>query len=126
MRYIMLLIMLGICGQTAFAHEFLPTYPRLQLSYVPGVLHTEMELFNKREDIQYYEFSVWTEDWKRVPFATTDKIQQIGYLEKKRIDIYIREKDKHRAVYICSKSKRLKADETRTTIASRICSKIKD
>jgi len=126
MRYIMLLIMLGIGGQTASAHEFLPTYPRLQLSYVPGVLHTEMELFNKREDIQYYEFSVWTEDWKKVPFATTEKIQQIDYLEKKRIDIYIREKDKHKAVYICSKSKLLKADVSRATIASRICSKIKD
>ena len=126
MRYIML-ILLGIGGlNNVLAHEFLPTYPRLQLSYVPGVLHTEMELFNKREDIQYYEFSVWTEDWKKVPFATTDKIQQIGYLEKKRIDIYIREKDKHRAVYICSKSKLLKADVSRATIASRICSKIKD
>jgi len=122
-----MLILLGIGGlNSVSAHEFLPTYPRLQLSYVPGILHTEMELFNKREDIRYYEFSVWTEDWKKVPFATSEKIQQIDYLEKKRIDIYIREKDKHKAVYICSKSKLLKADVSRTTIASRICSKIKD
>lgn len=128
MRYIMLILLLGICGlKNVSAHEFLPTYPRLTLSYVPGILQTQMELFNRREDIQYYEYSVWSKDFEsKVPFATNEKIQRIGYLEKKVIDIYIRAKDKDRAVYICSKSKMLKQDVSRTTMASRICSKIKD
>lgn len=124
MRFIMILIMLGVCGQ-ATAHEFLPTYPKLGLSYVPGVLHTEMELFNARQDIQYYEFGVFDSEWNKVPFATSEKIMKIEYLEKKRIDIYIREEDKNRATYICSKSKIIAKDVNRTMMSSRICSKIK-
>ena len=47
------------------------------------------------------------------------------HLEKKKVDIYIREKDSKDAVYICSKSKLLVDGGSKTSIISRICSKIK-
>jgi len=124
MRYIMLIGLLGICGQT-YAHEFLPTYPKLRQSFVPGVLYTQMELFNKRENIRFYELEVFDSNWKKVSFATTEKITKIEYLEKKQIDVYIRKEDKSRATYICSKSKILVENTTKPIMASRICSKIK-
>ena len=47
------------------------------------------------------------------------------HLERKNITVYIREEDKEKALYICSKSKTL-VDEAQTSIVtSRICSKIK-
>ena len=107
------------------AHQFTPTYPKLTPSFVEGLVSTQMTLFNKRSDVEYYELSVFDKDWNEVPFATTKKIIEIQYLETKQIDIYIRNADKERAVYICSRSKLKAKSETSTLIASRICSKIK-
>ena len=109
----------------ASAHEFTPTYPKLKPSYVAGVLYASMTLFNKRSDVEYYEMGVFNADWNPVPFAVQSKIIKIKHLEKKKIDIYIREKDRKDAVYICSKSKLIVTGGSKTSISSRICSKIK-
>lgn len=124
MRYIMLLGLMGICGLSN-AHEFLPTYPKLIQSYVPNVLYTQMDLFNKRENIRFYQLEVFDDEWKKVPFATAEKIIKVEYLEKKEIDIFIRSEDKSRARYICSRSKLIVEEVTKPIMASRICSKIK-
>jgi hypothetical protein len=84
-----------------------------------------MELFNSRQDVQYYELGVFDADMNSVPFAATERIVQVKYLDRKSIDIYIREQDRSRVVYICSKSKLLKGEGTASLVASRICSKIK-
>jgi len=107
------------------AHEFTPTYPKLKTSYVEGVLYATMTLFNARDDVEYYQFGVFDAEWNKVPFAMQNKIMRFKHLEKKKVDIYIREKDSKDAVYICSKSKLLVDGGSKTSIISRICSKIK-
>jgi hypothetical protein len=42
-----------------------------------------------------------------------------------KVDVYIRDEDKDRAVYVCSLSKLLPTKEAVTIVSSRICSKIK-
>ena len=110
----------------ASAHEFTPTYPKLKQSYVEGVLYTTMTLFNKRTDVQYYELGVFDAEWNKIPFAVQEDIMLIKHLETKEIDVFIREKDKDEAVYICSKSKLVIEGNSKTSLSSRICSKIKD
>ena len=125
MKHIILFLVLALGGQQVWAHEFTPAYPTLEQSYIDGVLQTKMLIFNRRNDVNYYEISVFDGEWNPIPFAMTDKIVEVKYLERKYIDIFIREKDKNRAVYICSKSM-LKSDGNNVTlVSSRICSKIK-
>ena len=121
-RYLVLLLLAG----TATAHQLTPTYPKLEMSFVPGVVQARMQLFNKRTDINYYEFQVFDKDWNSIPFAVNGKIQRVEYLETKNVDIYIQNENKDRATYICAKSKILAAEvEKVTSVSSRICSKIK-
>ena len=122
-RYLIIL-MLWASGHVS-AHEFTPTYPKLKTSYVEGVLYATMTLFNARTDVEYYQFGVFDAEWNKVPFAMPNKIMRFKHLEKKKVDIYIREKDSKDAVYICSKSKLVVDGGSRTSIISRICSKIK-
>lgn len=122
-RYLILL-MLWASGH-ASAHEFTPTYPKLKPSYVPGVLSAKMTLFNLRNDVEYYEFGVFDAEWNKVPFAMQNKIMKFKHLDKKTVEVYIREKDSKDAVYICSKSKLLVDGGSKTSVSTRICSKIK-
>lgn len=107
------------------AHEWTPTYPKLSMSHIENVWTTRMKLFNSREGIDYYDVSVFDQEWNAVPFAVLMNPMSVKYLETKYIDIYIRDKDKSRAVYICSKSKLYAIDTTKPMLFSRICSKIK-
>ena len=84
-----------------------------------------MTLFNARDDVEYYQFGVFDAEWNKVPFAMQNKIMKFKHLEKKNVDIFIREKDRKDAVYICSKSKLIVDGGSKTSIISRICSKIK-
>lgn len=122
-RYVIVLMMVLSCS--ANAHQFLPTYPKFQNSFVEGVVYTKMELFNKRKEIGFYELGVFDEDWNSIAFATESKIIRINYLETKYINVYIKKEDLKRAVYICTESKIKKEDIRATSIASKICSKIK-
>ena len=109
----------------ASAHEMTPTYFELSQSYIDNVLKTTIELFNRREDVKYYEINVYDKDWKEIPFVTTNKIVHLEYLAKESIDIYIRKSDRDKVAYICTLSKFIKSSESKTNVASRICSKIK-
>ena len=107
------------------AHEFTPTYPTLKQSYLPGILYVTMTLFNKRENVEYYELGVFDENWEAVPFVSMgNPIIKIEYLQKREINIYITEKNKERAKYVCSKSKLVVDGTAKTSVSSRICSKI--
>jgi len=130
MRYLFALaiIISGVLlvASKASAHEMVPTYPRLQSSYLDGLQVTTMTLFNRRSDVEFYEIGVFTEDWEEVRFVSQYTIHKIPYLSTVSFDIYIRDEDKYKARYICSKSKLRKADGTiRTAVSSRICSKVK-
>ncbi len=103
----------------------LPTYPRLQPSYVDDVMQVQMRMFNKRRDVDWYEVGVFDAKWNPVPFVTGYRILKIEYLSHVRFDVYIREADAKRAHYICSQSKLRRDDSEGTVVASRICSKFR-
>jgi len=119
-----MLLLIVLSGQ-ASAHQWTPTYPTLEPSYVSGVLRARMLLYNARSDISYFQIDVFDDDWNSVPFATTDKLVNVNYLSRKTIDIHIREKDKDRVRYFCTSSRSLSQQEKGTIVTSRICSKIK-
>jgi len=124
MRYIMIAVMLTLGGY-ANAHQWLPTYPKLENSYVDGILKVKMELFNSRNDVKYYEIAVYDKDFNPLKFAVQERIVQVDYLKRKNIDVFIREQDRNVATYVCSKSKLLKGTGGATLVSSQICSKIK-
>jgi hypothetical protein len=109
----------------ANAHEMTPTYPKLEPSHLDGVVKTTMQMFNKREDVEYYEIGVFDQEFKPVPFVTSYTIVKIKYLGKVTFDVYLRKSDMEQAVYVCSRSKLRKDTQVRTAIASTICSKFK-
>lgn len=109
---------------TAQAHEWTPTYPKFRPSFLDDIVVTTMTLFNKRKEIEYYEISVYDEDWKTIPFATPNKLINVPYLGQKAVEIYVREIDRERIEYICTTSKRFVDDTESTGIDSRICSKV--
>jgi hypothetical protein len=121
-RYVFILL-IGIAGHVN-AHQFLPTYPTFEYSFIEGVVQTKMQLFNKRKEIEYYELSVYDANWKSLPFATESKIVKIQYLQTKDILVYIKKEDLKRVKYICSESKIQKENNQNTLVSSRICSKI--
>ena len=108
------------------AHEMVPTYPRLEVSHVDGLLKATMKMFNKRADVEYYEVGVFDKDFNPVPFVTAYNVFKLEYLGHVTFDVYIRAQDRDRAVYVCSKSKIRKDSTTKTAISSKICSKFKD
>ena len=124
MRFVMILSLV-LCSVGLKAHEWTPTYPELTQSYVESVLVTEMELWNGRPDVEYYQINVWDSDWNPVPFAVAQRIIRVKYLSRASVNVYVRKSDSERVTYICSKSKLVKDSGTKALIASRICSKIK-
>lgn len=124
MRFVMFLLLMAIGGY-ANGHQFTPTYPKLESSHVSGVLKVRMELFNSRKDVRFYEMLVYDGEWNPLVFAVQERIINVEYLSRKYIDIYIREQDKDKVVYICSKSKLTTNNPQATIVSSRICSKIK-
>ena len=121
-RYVIVLMM--FVSSCANAHQFLPTYPKFQNSFVEGVVYTKMELFNKRKEIGFYELGVFDADWNSLSFASESKLIRINYLETKSVNVYIKKEDLKRIKYICSESKIQKDNIQNTVVSSRICSKI--
>lgn len=107
------------------AHEMIPTYPKLEQSHLDGVYKSTLKMFNKREDVQYYEIGVFDKDFQPIPFVTAYNIIKINYLGHVTFDVYIRKDDVDRAVYVCSRSKLRKDSKVRTVVSSVICSKFK-
>lgn len=124
MRYIMCAMMFLSLGY-ANAHEWTPTYPKLRPSYVSGIMVTTMNLYNSRKDVDYYAVGVYDKDFNPIRFATSEQIIRLKHLERKNVEVYVRNKDVTKGMYICSESKMLKDDVTATIVFSRICSKVK-
>jgi hypothetical protein len=121
-----LVFVLLLCGGQAIAHQFTPTYPKFEPSFIDGVLQTKMELFNKRQEVGYYELDVFDQAWNPVSFASSQgKIIQVQYLETKSIEIYLKNQDIKRAVYICTESRLFRNRGQQSLVSSKICSKIK-
>jgi hypothetical protein len=107
----------------AHAHEMIPTYPKWKTSIYDGLLVTEMEMFNKREDVEYYEIAVFDKDWNVIPFVSSFKLFRLEYLSKVKFEVFIRKQDKVRTEYICSTSKL--RNNNAPAISSMICSRFK-
>ena len=120
-----LIFVLCLFGFKSNAHEMTPAYPVLDSSYINGVVVAKMKLFNRREDVDYYQIEVFTEDWKPVSFATTARLLKVGYNKNKLFDVYIRFADVKKTKYICTTSKVFKGGNQETLVSSMICSKIK-
>ena len=111
---------------SVFAHEWTPTYPKLSQSFMEGILVAKMEIFNSRKDINYYEISVWDENWNKLQFSIGGtSIVYVKHLQRKSVEVYVRDKDRDIVTYICSRSKSLIDEEGITFVSSRICSKVK-
>lgn len=124
MRFVITTLLWALTSGLAFAHELTPTYPKLRQSIYDNVLVTNITMFNRREDINYYSIEIWDENWESVPFATSSKVIQLNYLERKNVELFFRISDRSRVKYICTRSKILETNET-SVIASNICSKVK-
>jgi len=124
MRYFIggLLVLFAV---NAMAHEMTPTYPKLRPSHLDNVYATTMEMFNKRNDVEYYDIGVFDKDFKPIPFVSKYNVVKLKYLGHVTFDVYIRKADVSRATYVCSTSKLRKEDKKRTAISSKICSKFK-
>ena len=88
-------------------------------------MQTKLELFNKRKEVGYYELAVYDKDWQPVTFASEDKLLQVRYLETKKINVYVKQQDLSKAVYICTESRLRKEEVSHTVVSSKICSKVK-
>ena len=125
MRYFVLLLLL-VNASKSYAHEFTPTYPKLVPSYIAGVVVAKMDLLNKRKDIEYYELTVLDSNMSPVTFASSDAVVRLKYLEAKKVEVYIRNRDLQKARFICSTSKILDIPGLEpTVVSSKICSRIK-
>lgn len=123
--YTFLVFLACVFGGPAAAHQFTPTYPRLEHAYVDGIVYTKMEIFNKRQEVEYYEIGVFSKDWEPITFASEDRIIRVRYLETKKLNIYIKIEDAPKVTYICTESRLRKEDVKDTVISSKICSKVK-
>jgi hypothetical protein len=120
-----LIFVLCLFGFKSSAHEMTPAYPVLDSSYINGVVVAKMKLFNRREDVEYYQIDVFTEDWKPISFATTNRLLKVGYNKNKLFEVYIRFADVKKTKYICTTSKLIKKKYQEALVSSMICSKIK-
>ena len=124
MKKLITAVVATLMATTAHAHEWTPTYPKFESSFIEDIVVTTMTIFNKRSDVEYYEITAHDADWNPVPFATTSKLIYAPYLSKQNVEIYIREADCDRIEYICTTSKQLLLDAPSSGIDSRICSKV--
>lgn len=123
MRFIIALL---FSASIASAHEMVPTYPAWwPATEANGVLKTNLSIWNRREDVSYYEIEVFDRNFRPRPFATQEKIMKINYLQRKSFSVYIKREDRSEVTYICTKSRLLKEDVQTSGVSSRICSKIK-
>lgn len=118
-------IMFTVMCSYVSAHSWTPTYPEITPSHSEGVLRVEMLLWNSRQDVSFFTFEVFDQNFVPIKFATPERTVKVEYLKRKTINIYIREIDKDRAVYVCSRSRIVQQNSTTALVSSRICSKIK-
>lgn len=120
------IIALLLSATVASAHEMVPTYPVWWPAFeADGVYKTNLTIWNRRKDIQYYEVEVFDRNFRPRPFVTQQKVFNLGYLERRTFSIYIKYDERPSVTYICTRSRLLKDDVGTSGVSSRICSKIK-
>ena len=118
------ILWLLLCGSVA-AHDMTPTYPKWKMSFIPSAQMTTMQVFNKRQDVQWYQIGVFDKEWQPIPFVTRYKILNIKYLQRVKFDVYVNSENVKFAEYICSTSKLRGNDDFKPIVESKICSRFK-
>jgi len=108
----------------AGAHEMTPAYPELHQSSVPQIMQADLSLFNARDDVEYYAISVLDVDFKPITFASAQRVMHVPPGGRKDFEIYIKEADVDRVVYVCTTSMLRAGQEDTAIISSRICSRL--
>lgn len=121
----MKLLMLVLFSSAASAHEMTPTYFKFKPSIYDGFMVTELNLWNRRSDVSFYQVYVYDEEWNPVVFNTPNRIFKVQHLGKTGFPVYIRKRDEQKIVYICTESKLIKGTVESTGVTSKICSKKK-
>ena len=119
------LLLLILISANTLAHEQTPTYGSWNPSHIAGVVKTEIEIFNKRNDVTYFEIGVFDQDWNMQTFVTSWNILEVKQYERKAAVIYMTEAKSLEAEYICSISKIRSSNQTQTALASQICTRLK-
>jgi hypothetical protein len=114
-----------LLSSSVVAHDMTPTYPEWKMSFIPSAKMTTMQMFNKRQDVQWYEIGVFDKEWNLLPFVTRYKILRVKYLSRVKFDVYISNEYLDNAEYICSTSKLRGEDNFKPIVESRICSRFK-
>ena len=117
------LFFLLVVSGPAMAHELLPTYPKLEQSYVSNVYQTKLRMWNGRIDVEYYKVEVTDSEWNPVPFITNERTFRLKYMERKDIEIFVPSDSD--VTYICTRSMIEKGNPQKSMISSKVCSKIK-
>jgi len=125
MKRIISALIFGLACGSASAHELTPTYPDFKRSYIEGVSVTTMQLFNSRQEVEYFLIEVFTENWTPIPFATGEQTIKVSYQRKKTFDVYVRTSDLPKVEFICTTSRLLSQSVESTGVSSRICSRVK-
>tara|TARA_B100001094_G_scaffold302796_1_gene330355 strand:+ start:1440 stop:1835 length:396 start_codon:yes stop_codon:yes gene_type:complete len=123
-KVILFTILGAMLGANAQSHEQTPAYPRILPSHVQDVVKIQLQILNRRKEINYYEVGLFDKNFDEIDFTTKRKIIKIDYEEKIDFDVYLRKSDLHKAVYICTASKILKSNKSRAIVSSIVCSKL--
>lgn len=108
----------------AGAHDMTPAYPILHQSSVPRIMQADLSLYNARDDVEYYSISVLDGNMNPIQFASAQRVMHVPPGSRKDFEIYIREADVERVVYVCTTSMLRAGEESNTIISSRICSRL--
>lgn len=119
-----LLSTLLVCS-AANAHEMTPTYPTFAPSHVSGVLKTQLELFNRRADVEWYEVGVFDVNWQPIAFVSSYRLAKVEYLGRLKLEVYIKREDLPNAEYICTQSLLRRSSQSEPLVSSKICSRVK-
>jgi len=117
-RFIILFLAFGVQ-----AHQMSPTYPEWTPSYMEDIYKTRVRIFNKREDVKYFQIGVFDKDFKPLPFVTQYHLRGVLFNSYATFDIYINKDVMKDATYVCSES--MLTDVVSSGVVSKICSKFK-
>lgn len=125
MKQFMSALMFVLACGPAMAHELTPTYPEFRASYMRDISVTTMEMFNAREEIEFYRVDVYTENWDPIPFATGQRVFRIQHRERYTFNVYVRDSDLDKLEFICTTSMIEEGTVDSQGISSRVCSRVK-
>ena len=118
-------LLLLLVTTSSYGHQMSPAYPKFGLTHLAGVKKVEMQIFNSREDVEFYEIGVFNVDWQPINFVSLYKIIKIDYLATVKFDVYLTDADALNAEYLCSRSKLRSDNNNQALLATRICSRFK-